>query len=258
MRICSLCQQPTGVFADSHVYPLALHHLLANGPVPPFVLHADPPHPNAGVSKNLGGEHAHFVCHECEQRQFGPADNEFMRTYHAVAERTPPISDEETIADLIPGNPALIHRFAIQTLWRGHMSGLPLYRQPYLDHVAERFRRMLLSSTSTIDTGWEVAVVLCDRPGAMLVLPPWRGGSQLEGQMITMVLPRFTFLVASNTRWLPIRSLQKHILRPGREVQVLRVGVLPEFVANHIPELVGKREDRARDFIARHKKPKEL
>lgn len=204
MRTCALCSASVPKLADSHVYPKALHLLFADPheDIPPIVINRKADYPGQSVQKSLGGVHGEFVCPACECKLFGPADNEFMRLHRQISSWPLPDEHIEMAPNVVPGVPNLVHRFALQSLWRWAAcprSGIEQVDSVGFGPVMERIRTWLLNPAGTLWTQHDVAVSYRIASDHGFALPPyggWRAGA------IIMIIGNFTFFISSRARGL--------------------------------------------------------
>jgi hypothetical protein len=241
MKTCTLCGNSVPNLAESHVYPKALHLQFsdARGDVPPFVINRKAAHPNQTVQKSRGGIYGEFACQVCESKLFGPADNEFMRLHHQLSSWPAPDAPIEMAPNLVPGNPDLLHRFALQTLWRWAVCSRNDIEQ--VDAVGfgpiiERIRCWLLNPAGTLWTMHDVAAsyrIACD---SGVVIPPrggWRAG------MIVMTVGNFSFFIASRVRGLR-GSLHTHRLQDEGEVRLLATTAMHDWILDPVVDVLGE------------------
>jgi hypothetical protein len=126
----------------------------------------------------------------------------------------------EMAPNLVPGDPNLLHRFALQTLWRWAVcpkSGIEQVDTVGFGPVIQRIRSWLLNPAGTLWTNHDVAANFRIADDHGLAVPPrggWRAG------VIVMTIGKFTFFIASRTRGLH-GSLQANCLRAENGVRLL-------------------------------------
>lgn len=239
MHTCALCGSSVPVLAESHVYPKALHLLFADtdDEIPPFTIHRTAVHPGQAVQRIRGGVYGQFVCPRCENERFGPADNAFMALHHRLSSWPLPDGQMEMVEQLVPGDPDLMHRFALQTLWRWDACRRDHFEQ--MDAVGfgpviERIRSWLMKPAGTLWTGLDVAVSYRIAKDEGLVVPPfggWRAGS------IIMTVGKFTLFVASRTRGLRA-PLRDHRLSDEGGVRVLATTNMQDWIVEPVADML--------------------
>ena len=247
MLTCNLCQQHTTSFADSHVYPLALHRLFGSDDTGPFVVNRTPDHPARTVTRSPRGSHGRFVCHECESERFGPADNSFMGLYHRLAgigaarETIPPQPQ------IVEGDPSMLHRFALQTLWRWAKCPETGLTDRNYGPIVDRIRGWLQDPAGTLKSGCEVAVFYkIDMPGG-LAIPPSGGWS---ARTIYFTVGPFTFVVASRNLRLS-GVLQEFRLRDVGHVQLIVTTELHPLLTQPFAEMLADgRAEKIEQYLA--------
>lgn len=253
MHSCAICGEKVPKLAQSHVYPKALHRLF-NDPedeVPPLTINRKAAYPGQAARRSRGGVYGEFVCPRCESEAFGPADNQFMALHHQLSSWPIPDGPIEMIEQLVPGDPDLLHRFALQTLWRWDACRRDHFEM--LDAVGfgpviERIRLFLLNPGGTLWTGLEVAVSYRIARDSGLVVPPF--GGWRAGQII-MTIGKFTFFIASRTRGLR-GSIRNHCLRDEGGVRVLATTRMHDWIVDPVAEMLsGGRVAQVDDLLDR-------
>lgn len=257
MRQCGLCLQLVPKLADSHVYPRALQRLMHTEDKPAFVIRANASHPARTASKSLSGVHGYFVCPACERDAFQDGDNEFMALYHRLAAK--PVSfqpGQEERHVIVPGNPDLIHRFALQTLWRWYACPEAGLNESDLGSLYERLRGWLARPGGTLRTGWGVAVHNIQGPLTMAALPPMGIGGP-NRKLFALTLPSFALYIAADRCWLP-GGYEPITLRAGSGVNMFATPDVPKpllaaYDALLTPEVIERTDAYLQRFEA--KKP---
>lgn len=232
MPTCALCLADVSEFADSHVYPLALHKQMHSEDMPAFTVHAKPTHPARTAVKSRKGTHGYFVCHPCEHDLFQEGDNEFMKLYHRLDKKPLPVREgDRSRLVTVPGDPGLIHRFALQTLWRWFACPEAALDRAEIGPLYDRLRGWLLQPGSTLRSGWGVAVQHSQGSLTMAALPPAviipRG--ERSGRFLILTVPRFLFYIALDRCWLPGRFADI-TLRAGSSVNMVLSYDFPNIV----------------------------
>ena len=241
METCALCSATVPRLAESHIYPKALHLLFsdARDSLPPFVINRKAAYPGQAVQKCRGGLYGKFVCPICESKLFGPADNEFMRLHHQLSSWPLPDEQIEMAPNLVPGDPNLLHRFALQTLWRWAVcprSGIEQIDTVGFGPVIQRIRSWLLNPAGTLWTNHDVAASFRIADDHGLAVPPrggWRAG------VIVMTIGKFTFFIASRTRGLR-GSLQANCLRAENGVRLLATTRMHNWIIDPMVDMLGQ------------------
>lgn len=253
MGVCALCGASVLKLAESHVYPKALHLLFADkrDDIPPFRINRKADHPGRTVQKSLGGVYGEFVCPTCEFELFGPADDEFMRLHHRLSSWSLPNEQIEMAVNVIPGSPDLLHRFALQTLWRWAVcprSGIEQTDSIGFGPVIERIQSWLLSPVGTLWTAHDVAVSYRIASDHGFVVPPcggWRAGA------ISMTVGNFTFFIASRVRGLR-GSLHANRLQAENGVRLLATTRMHNWITDPMVDMLGEgRMELTDEFIER-------
>jgi len=251
METCALCGNSVPKLAESHIYPKALHLLFADArdDLPPIVINRKANYPGQAVQKSLGGVYGQFVCQACEGNLFGPADNEFMRLHHHLSSWPLPDEQIEMAQSVVPGDPDLLHRFALQTLWRWAIcprSGVEQVDAVGFGPVIQRIRTWLLNPRGTLWTDHDVAVSYRIADDAGLALPPcggWRAGA------IIMTIGRFTFFIASRTRGLR-ESMHANRLQAENGVRLLTTTNMHDWIISPVVGMLeGGRMELADEFM---------
>lgn len=253
METCALCGTTVPRLAKSHVYPKALHSLFSDtqDDLPPFVISRKAVYPGQAVHRCLGGVYGKFVCPVCECKLFGPADNEFMRLHHQLSSWPMPNGQIEMAPSVVPGDPNLLHRFALQTLWRWAVcprSGVEQVDTVGFGPVIERTRSWLLNPTGTLWTKHDITVSYRIADDHGLAIPPrggWRAG------VIVMTVGNFTFFIASRTRGL-CGSLQANRLQAENKVRLLATTRMHNWIIDPMVDMLGEGQiERVDEFIKR-------
>ena len=250
---CALCGACVPKLAESHVYPRALHLLFADDrdDIPPIMINRRAKYPGQVVQKSRGGVYGNFVCPGCERDLFGPADDVFMRLHHQLASWPLPDGDIEMAAHVIPGDPDLVHRFALQTLWR--WAACPRRCSEQIDAIGlgpviERIRSWLLNPAGTLWTEHDVAIsyrIAQDNGFALSPSGGWRAGS------IFMTVGNFTFFIASRSRGLP-DSLHANRLQSENGVRLLATTRMRSWIIDPMVDMLGEgRMELTDEFIER-------
>lgn len=255
MRNCALCEALVPKLAKSHVYPRALHLLFADDrdDVPPIMISRRAKYPGQVAQKSRAGVYGEFVCPGCERDLFGPADDVFMRLHHRLASWPLPDRDIEMMAQVVPGDPNLVHRFALQTLWRWVSCPRSFTEQVDvvgLGPVIERIRSWLLNPAGTLWTDHDVAISYRIADDNGFAIPPyggWRAGS------IFITVGNFTFFIASRSRGLP-GSLHANRLQSENGVRLLATTRMSSWIIDPMVEILGEgRMEITDEFIGRMK-----
>lgn len=253
MGTCALCGAIVLRLAESHVYPKALHLLFsdARDDLPPFVINRKAVYPGQTVQKCLGGVYGEFVCPDCEFKLFGPADNEFMRLHHQLSSWPLPDGQIEMAPNVVPGDPNLLHRFALQTLWRWAVcprSDIEQVDAVGFGPVIERIRSWLLNPGGTLWTKHDITVSYRIADDHGLALPPqggWRAG------VIVMTIGNFTFFLASRTRGLR-SSLQANRLQAENGVRLLATTRMHDWIIDPVADMLREgRMEMVDEFMER-------
>ena len=253
MGNCALCDTSVTKLAESHVYPKALHLLFANAldNIPPVVVNRKANYPGQAVQKSLGGVYGEFVCQACECKLFGPADSEFMRLLHQLSSWPLPGGQIELTPNVVPGSPNLMHRFALQTLWRWAVcpkNGLEQVDAVGFGPVIERIRTWLLNPVGTLWTGHDVSVSYRIANDHGFALPPrggWRAG------VIVMTIGNFTFFIASRARGLR-ELLHANRLQAENGVRLLATTRMHDWIIDPMVDMLGDgRMELTEKFIDR-------
>lgn len=253
MATCALCGTTVAKLAKSHVYPKSLHALFADAEddVPPLAIRRNPNHTGQAVQKSLGGVYGRFVCASCEDKCFGPADNEFMRLHHQLSSEPLPDSKIELAPQLVDGSPELLHRFALQTFWRWIAcpdSGVGETNGVGFGPVIERVRGWLQIPGGTLWTGLDVVVSYRIAADDGFALPPigsWRAGA------INMTVGNFSFFMTSRVKGLP-PSLQPYCLHAENGVRLLATTEMHNWIIDPMADMLGNgRMEETSAFIER-------
>jgi hypothetical protein len=253
MASCALCGKSVPKLAKSHVYPKALHLQFADvrDDLPPIMINRKADYPGQAVQKSLGGVYGEFVCPTCERDLFGPADDAFMRLHYQLAVRPLPDAEIRMAASVVPGESDLVHRFALQTLWR--WAAFPGSFVEQVDSIGygpviERIHDWLLNPAGTLWTDHDVAVIYRIAEDSGFAMPPcggWRAGA------IFMTVGNFTFFISSRSRGLP-GLLHANRLRPENGVRVLVTTQMRSWITDPISELIAdERMEQTDEFLER-------
>lgn len=255
MRKCVLCKALVPQLAKSHVYPRALHLLFADDEedIPPIMISRHAKYPGQVAQKSRAGVYGEFVCPDCERDLFGPADDAFMRLHHEISSWPLPGKEIEMMVQVVPGDPDLVHRFALQTLWRWAASPRSFTDKVDvvgLGPIIERIRSWLLNPAGTLWTDHDVAVSYRIADDNGFAMPPyggWRAGS------IFITVGNFTFIIASRSRGLsgPWRANR---LRSENGVRLLATTQMRSWLIEPMIEMLGEgRMQIIDEFIDRMK-----
>jgi hypothetical protein len=253
MKICALCGASVRKLVESHVYPKALHLLFADtrDNIPPIVINRKAAYPGQAVQKSLGGVYGEFVCTACERELFGPADNEFMRLYHQLSSWPLPDGQIEMALNVVPGSADLVHRFALQSLWRWAVCPRSCVEQVDavgFGPVIEQIRSWLLNPAGTLWTNHDVAIsyrIASDRGFAVPPRGGWRAG------VICMTIGNFTFFIASRTRGLH-DPLHANRLQAENGVRLLATTLMHDWIIDPMVDMLAEgRMKLADEFIER-------
>lgn len=208
MPICGLCQKNVDQLVDSHVIPKAITRGMQGKSGKPLAA-INLRHNTRGnpVTKNYGGIYAQIVCADCERVHFQDADTylvDFRR--NLLLKRTKYKLHPNGGAPSLrlrqhAGNPDLVHRFAIQTIFRAHLSQRSECDQINLANNESLFRELVISPASTLDSDWHVSLRLVIHPLADLLQSPSLVNS--TPPFFTIALPNLTILVAASKAGLP-------------------------------------------------------
>jgi len=210
MPTCPLCDQWTDKFADSHIVPNAISKELRNGTEPLAVLKVAPQANHwEHVKKNYGGITARIVCETCERVHFQDADNCIVPFLRSLPSSNPKF-DLPVMADGLrtfqvrayPGDPGLVHRFALQTLFRFHLANDD-EKVPFKlsDKNAGELKNLILSPIPTTKSPWYVSVHYYRTELAATILSPTT--RQNSPAIYSYMVPQTEFLIAETFDTMP-------------------------------------------------------
>lgn len=205
MPICKLCLADVPKLVRCHIYPRSMSRAMAADDV--LVQVANDPRPRAGFA-NGGMYDENIVCDECERR-FKPADDCAIDFRLAVLTLRPPITfpypQDGAKIPAFRASPELLHTFAMQTWLRAHLSERSEHSQVSNDVIAAETTDCLLSGTSTLTTGRQVAYAF-DRSdlGALMIAPMHY--ADFIPPMYELVMPNMVVFIAASVGGLPLDS----------------------------------------------------
>jgi hypothetical protein len=242
MPFCKVCQQQVPKLIRCHIYPDSMtREIASDGLVAMSTVNG----PRAAYA-HAGLFDDNLACLACEMR-FGPADDYAIRFRRAVLTWGMPYEIRYGTLRLptFQADAGLLHSFAVNVLFRSHLSDRPEHRQTNSEVIDAEAREALRTGRSTIESGRQIAIVATTgNLGGMISSPHIKLNGDHPLYLIQM--PHISFMVAAsdaqlNPEWHGIT------LKPGQPVTIWRRRRPERFeleVANKMFGMVGDRVDR--------------
>lgn len=217
MPFCKVCQQEVPKLIRCHIYPNSMTREIASaGLVAMSTING----PRAAYA-HAGLFDDNLACLACETR-FGPADDYAIRFRRAVLSWGMPFDIRHGTLRLptFQADAGLLHTFAINVLFRSHLSDRPEHRKINSEVIDAEAREALRTGHSTIENGRQVAIIVTTGDlGGMTSSPHIKFNGDHPLYLIQM--PHISFMVAAsdaqlNPEWHGL------ILKPGQPVTIWR------------------------------------
>jgi hypothetical protein len=214
MPACGLCGADVAKLAKSHIIPDSMTKELAGGE-PLLALRATHAH------NVRGGVYDRIVCRACEA-SFHSADDYAIAFRRQIIRGTgvqKAVPGTKLALRAHRGDPMLLHRFALQTLLRAHLSQRPEHAGVRLGkdwlHLANAVRRHGAESLPA----WPASVRYIGGPSGAAFMAP---ETQLSGEGVpvhVLTFPHMTIMVTAPSTG-PIPAFLPTSLRPGTSIVV--------------------------------------
>ncbi len=250
MPVCRLCEREVPKLAKSHLLGNGAHRRLAT---PEGVsAHLDPaaPRPELAVSRRFTGPYDWFACGDCERVHFQLGDDYVFRLLDAVQQDRTRWRVHEAGGGTLKhrqhaGRPDLLHRYALQCLFREHLS-----RSRFeLGVVAADFEELVVDSEPTIESSFGVMVTYIREESSRYCT----GGVPMDERgshpIFVFTIPHLLFTVAASRAGLPL-AYRPFQLEPGPWVNLTHWKRAPDFVRAFNEKIVTGHLDRMRDVLS--------
>lgn len=242
MPYCKVCQQEVPKLIRCHIYPNSMTREISGEGL---VAMSSIDGPRAAYA-HTGVFDDNLACLDCE-RLFGPADDYAIRFRRAAMNWGMPFKLQHDTSRLptFQADAGLLHSFAMNVMFRSHLSERLEHRQTNSDAIDAEARAALRTGRSTIESGRQIAIIVTRGDlGGMVSSPHLKFNG--DHPLYLIQLPHLSFMVAAsdaglNPEW------QGITLQPGQPVTIWRRR-RPELIelegASEMFGLLGDRVDR--------------